>query len=408
MYGAGSTFTLYVNEQMSDEDITGKNIEKINDIVSKEIAEKMWLPEVKALIVDDEEVSREVTAKTLETFEMKIDMADSGMSALDMVMNNDYDVVFMDLAMPIMNGIDSMKEIRSLEGDKYLMLPIISLDYNAIDDNKASLLEDGFTDTMLKPIDVRRVAAILKDCLPVDKIKEKSSDIEEYIKNSEYAEALVTLDDYINIKRAIEKIGGSIDVFNKIIRAFYRQNKNLKDSIESHDSTDTRWFKRKIRTLKASSYNIGAYEFSQETARIEAAINSGNNTYMLMNYDRHLAHLEELVNAVGEYISSIDMLNETKKHDSSLSESDYSKEGLNVSGDERKILDTIDKDLLKKLDESLSRNDKKTSQKIITDILNNEYSGEDGEFIDVLKNTMEENDIEKTRELITTYLDLKS
>ena len=406
MYGAGSTFTLYINEQISDENISDKNVERIDDIVSKEIAEKMWLPDVKALIVDDEEVSREVTAKTLETFEMKIDMADSGMSALDMVMNNDYDVVFMDLSMPIMNGLDAMKEIRSLEGEKYLLLPIISLDYNAIADNKSSLLEDGFTDTMLKPIDVRRVAAILKDCLSEEKIKEKSSDIEEYINNSEYADALSKLDEYINVKRAIEKIGGSIDVFNKIIRAFYKQNKNLKDNIETHDASDTRWFKRKVHTLKASSYNIGAYEFSQETARIEAAINSGNSTYMLLNSDRHLAHLEELVKAVEEYITSVDNLRNMAQQD----ETDANDNSVDFANEdnERMVIDTIDKKLLKKLDVALINNDSDAIEKITFDILRNDYIGEDGEFIEVLKETLTEDDREKTRELITTYLDLKS
>ncbi|MBQ9610333.1 MAG: response regulator [Lachnospiraceae bacterium] len=402
MYGAGSTFSLYINEQISDENVADKNVERINDIVSKEIAEKMWLPDVKALIVDDEAVSREVTARTLETFEMKIDMADSGMSALDMVMNNDYDVVFMDLSMPIMNGIDAMKEIRSLEGEKYLLLPIISLDYNAISDNKASRLEDGFTDTMLKPIDLRRVAAILNDCLPENKIKEKSSNIEEYINNSEYHDYLLKLDDYINVKRAIEKIGGSIDVFNKIIKAFYNQNKNLKENIEAHDSTDTHWFKRKIHTLKTSSYNIGAYEFSQETARIEAAINSNNNTYMLINYEKHLSHLDELVNAIGEYINSIDDLKKTKQH-----EEEEIINSEEIYSEERKS-ESIDKTLLNKLDESLATNDSKTLNKIMTDILKYNYEGEDGEFIVVLKETIDDNDIEKARELITTYLDLKS
>ncbi|MBQ8412037.1 MAG: response regulator, partial [Lachnospiraceae bacterium] len=107
-YGVGSTFTLTLNQKIAKNLSSNHNISKIEETVSKEIADKLWLPDVNALLVDDEDVSREVSLKTLKQFEMKVDVASSGIRAIDMVMNNDYDVVFMDLSMPIMNGIDAM------------------------------------------------------------------------------------------------------------------------------------------------------------------------------------------------------------------------------------------------------------------------------------------------------------
>lgn len=411
VYGGGSNFTLSLNQKIADDAHIDYDREKIDDIVSQEIADKMWLPNVKALVVDDETVSREVSVKTLESFEMIIDTADSGIAAIDKVMNGDYDVVFMDLSMPVMNGTDTMKEIRGLDGDKYLMLPIISLDYDTISDNSEVLLENGFTGTLLKPIDVRRVAAILKDCLPENKIKEKSSNVEEYISNSKYAEGLQKLEENINIKKAIEKIGGSIDVFNKILRSFYKKNNNLKDIIEAHGSSDTRWFKQRIHTLKTASYNVGAYVFSQETARIEAAINANNKTYMNNNYENLLVHLEELMNSIGEYIEFVDMVDDVNMDGISSDNQNpeiNNETDINSSGDDNDEGAGIDISLLKRLDDIVDDVEAFDTKKIIDEINKKTYVGEDIDFIAVLNESLAINDIEKVHELITTYIDLNS
>lgn len=405
VYGGGSNFTLSLNQKIADATQIDSDREKIDEIVSQEIADKMWLPSVKALVVDDEAVSREVSVKTLLGFEMNVDTADSGMAAIDKVMNNDYDVVFMDLAMPVMNGTDAMKEIRGLDGDKYALLPIISMDYDTISDNSDVLLENGFTGTLLKPIDVRRVAAILKDCLPENIIKEKSSNVAEYISNSKYADGLYKLEDNINIKKAIEKIGGSIDVFNKILRSFYKKNNNLKDIIEAHGISDTRWFKQRIHTLKASSYNVGAYAFSQEAARIEAAINADNKTYMNNNYEKLLAHLEELMNSIGEYVDYVDEADGIKQNEAASI--DAIKPIDNVP-EEIEDNEGIDINLLKKLDELVKDNISDSAKTVIDEINRKTYIGEDGDFISVLNESVAENDYEKVHELITTYIDLNS
>ncbi len=416
VYGGGSNFTLSLNQVIADDNQIDRDREKIDDIVSQEIADKMWLPSVKALVVDDEAVSREVSVKTLLSFEMSIDTAESGMAAIDKVMNNDYDVVFMDLAMPVMNGTDTMKEIRSLDGEKYMLLPIISLDYDTISDNSDVLLENGFTGTLLKPMDVRRVAAILKDCLPEDKIKEKSSNVDDYISNSKYAEGLYRLEEKINIKKAIEKIGGSIDVFNKILRSFYKKNNNLKEIIEAHGISDTRWFKQRIHTLKASSYNVGAYVFSQETARIEAAINSDNKTYMNNNYEKLLVHLEELMNSIGEYLDYIDELDNVTQNEADTAEnaSDYDveeKEDTEDAEDAEADMGNgsgIDIGMLRKLDELLGESVSDDAHVIMNEINKKTYIGEDSDFMAVLNESISENDCEKIHELITTYIDLNS
>ena len=160
------------------------------------------------MLVDDDEVSIEVSRKILSVFDMKLDVATSGLGAIDMVLNHDYDVVFMDLSMPIMNGVEAMQEIRDLEGTKYAILPIIALDPDAIEGNRSTNLTAGFTDSLVKPIELRRVAAILKDCLPQDKLQERSDDVRLLMEGSRFGKGLMRLSESLDVEGAIQKIGG--------------------------------------------------------------------------------------------------------------------------------------------------------------------------------------------------------
>ena len=171
-YGVGTSFTLRAvqNPGVKQKAVTP---EKIEGVVSKETADSLWFPEVKALVVDDDEVSLELSVSTLKNFGIQVSTAGSGMSAIDCVMNERFDVCFIDLSMPVMNGLDTMKEIRELSDDGYDTLPIVAMDMDAIEADKSSLLGEGFTDSIVKPMEARRIAAILRDCLPEEKISVK-------------------------------------------------------------------------------------------------------------------------------------------------------------------------------------------------------------------------------------------
>ncbi len=398
-YGAGSTFTLAINQKIAGKSTNNYNIAKIEETVSKEIADKLWLPEASCLLVDDEDVSREVSLKLLKQFEMKVDVASSGLSAIDMVINHNYDVVFMDLSMPIMNGIDAMEEIRDLSGDKYVMLPIIAMDSDAIEENKEKLLSCGFTDSIVKPMDIRRLAALLKDCLPQSLIKEKTNDIIQYIEGSRYKEGLDKLKSYLDIEYAIEKIGGSIDMFNKLVRLFYEQNAAASEELYKKAGRDVRGFKIKIHALRTSSMNIGAMKLTQQATKMEGAINIGNREYINDNLENFLESLVDVLLAVEDYITFVDDV-------SGMTDEEYAakvlgKEEENISGE-----DDMTKDLeyLKKCAEE---EDYDSMDFVMDKLLGYPLEGEDADFMSALKETVTNNDKDGIVELINTYFALK-
>lgn len=415
-YGLGSTFTFSLLQKVNIKGEEGPVRSKIEDIVSQEIADKLWLPDVHCLLVDDDDVSREVSAKTLLTFEMQLDQVSSGVRAIDMVMNHSYDVVFMDLSMPIMNGVDAMREIREIAGDAYSQLPILSMDTNAIEENREELLGAGFTDNLVKPIDVRRVAAILRDCLPESKIKEKINDAAYYIQESRYGEGLEKMKPYIDVEYAISRIGGSVHVFNKLIVTYYRQHANAIDELFDKYGKDARGFKTKLHAIRVNSMSIGAIRLSQEASKFEAAINIGNREYIKNNLEQFAEHLLEVLLTIEEYIAFRDevsgMTDEEYARKKMEQNKDFSVEE-NIEADHEveavseSVTASISLDVLETIKYHALMNSFKEVEEEMKTLMKKEYSGEDKEFVVVLQGAVNRHDINEIDDLITTYFDLK-
>lgn len=432
-YGLGSTFTLSLLQKVNVKGEEGPVRAKIEGIVSQEIADKLWLPDVHCLLVDDDDVSREVSAKTLSAFEMQVDQASSGINAIDMVMNHSYDVVFMDLSMPIMNGIDAMREIREIAGDVYSQLPILSMDTNAIEENREELLGAGFTDNLVKPIDIRRVAAILRDCLPESKIKEKTNDVEQYINESRYKDGLAKLTPYIDVEYAISKIGGSIHVFNKLVVTYYRQHANAIDELFEKFGNDARGFKTKLHAIRVNSMSIGAIRLSQEASKFEAAINIGNRDYVKDNLDDFAEHLLEVLLTLEEYIAFRDevsgmtdeeyaakVLQQNEEQQEKEQEQQVQQEQReqmasqdlehapeSMETEKNNDFASISLDLLETIKYHALMNSFNEVDTLMNQIMEKEYVGEDQEFVVVLKGAVDRHDVAAIDELITTYFDLK-
>ncbi len=398
-YGAGSTFTFSVKQDVVNSD--GSSIplnENTMDRVSREEAERMWAPGLSVLIVDDVEISRNVAVDVVNKMEIKCDTASNGSSAIDMVMSNDYDLVFMDIAMPVMNGIDTLKEIRSLSGESYEKLPVIAMSEDVIGKNKKDLIDEGFAEVILKPFDITVLASIINRFADAEKIKYRSNDVSEYITESRYSEGLKKLEDYFDIVGTLDKIGGNINVYNKILSSFYNQNKDIINELKDKLEHDYRGFRIKIHNVRNGCQNIGALEVAEIVLRIENAINLGNKGYVHDNIGLVYDCLTVINDSLEEYLSFIE-------ENDGISDEDYAKKHSKTSVEELPII-SIDK--LDKMREAVSNEDMEAVKKIYEDIAQNKYGSEDKEFIKVLGENIELEDVAEINDLLNTYIDLKS
>jgi len=116
------------------------------------------------LIAEDVEINREILVALLEDSGLIIDCAEDGKAALEMISfaPNKYDIVFMDLRMPQMGGLEATRRIRELPGHNRERLPIIAMTANVFKDDIDACLEAGMDDHLGKPLDIDRVHDTLR------------------------------------------------------------------------------------------------------------------------------------------------------------------------------------------------------------------------------------------------------
>jgi signal transduction histidine kinase len=103
------------------------------------------------LLTEDNAMNQLVASKLLAKKGYKVEIANNGQEAIDMILKNDYQLVLMDIQMPVMDGISAVREIRKLE--KFKNLPIIAMTAHAMSSDKEKSLEAGMNDHITKPID---------------------------------------------------------------------------------------------------------------------------------------------------------------------------------------------------------------------------------------------------------------
>src|SRR5262245_22958287 len=112
-------------------------------------------PGKRALVVEDYFVNQEVTQDILELMGVDVEVAENGKEALELYQKEKYDLIFMDIQMPEMDGYQTTREIRRAEKDTHV--PIIALTAIALSGDREKCLEAGMDDYISKPIEAEKI-----------------------------------------------------------------------------------------------------------------------------------------------------------------------------------------------------------------------------------------------------------
>lgn len=129
------------------------------------------IPGATILVVDDNMVNLEVAYTLLSRYFPRIITATSGKDGIIAIKNEHIDMVYLDYMMPEMDGIDTLKVIRSMEDGRFISLPVVCLTANAISGAKELFMKEGFNDYLSKPIEVDKLERTLLELLPSGLIK---------------------------------------------------------------------------------------------------------------------------------------------------------------------------------------------------------------------------------------------
>ncbi|HTF95162.1 MAG TPA: response regulator [Cellvibrio sp.] len=117
-------------------------------------------PNISVLLVDDNPANLQLASELLRGLNTQVTQADSGSQAIDACKENEFDVIFMDIQMPGMDGMETTRHIRKLEEGKR-RTPIIALTAHTITEQKAELLIAGMDDCISKPVNESQLAHII-------------------------------------------------------------------------------------------------------------------------------------------------------------------------------------------------------------------------------------------------------
>ncbi len=152
--GSGSTFSFFVqfDEYIPTE---GKN----------DTPDAPWkttrYDAMRFLLVEDDSINQEVALAVLSEFGVKVDVANNGQEGYDKFLENDYDLILMDMRMPVMDGLEATRRIRASRKHNAMAIPIIAMTANAMEEDRKDSLEAGLNAHVSKPIDMDELKQVL-------------------------------------------------------------------------------------------------------------------------------------------------------------------------------------------------------------------------------------------------------
>ncbi|HVM74476.1 MAG TPA: response regulator, partial [Candidatus Saccharimonadales bacterium] len=260
----------------------------------------------RVLLVEDNELNREVALGLLEDAHLQIDLAEHGAAAIQQISKTNYDIVLMDMQMPVMDGIAATKALRS--NPRFANLPIIAMTANAMDRDREQCLAAGMNDHLAKPIDPPKLFATLLRWIP-------SRPIAAAVAQGVSSSPAVSSGDGslapppstpaatssaaagtdlsipgIDTATALKRTGGNRKRYESLLQRFAdSQSAAVADIRNALEANDAPTAMRVAHSIKGAAANLGANPLAEAAAKAEAAIDSNTDV------DAALASLSALL-----------------------------------------------------------------------------------------------------------------
>ena len=267
-YGQGTTFYIMIRQVIVDRSELGK----INFSSAKREAENKYIakfvaPKANILIVDDNELNLMVAKGLLKKTYMNVDICKSGFEMLERVVRKQYHIILLDHMMPEMDGIETLRRFKNLEGNMCKDTRIIAMTANAIKGAKENYINEGFDDYISKPVKSEDLEQIIYNYLP-DKLI--CNNIEEVIARQSL---VVPPMEEFDLEYARKLLGNEeilIDVICELFKYLPKVKDKLNtlfDGIENEEILQT--YCVEVHALKSSTASAGALLLSKMARILE-------------------------------------------------------------------------------------------------------------------------------------------
>ncbi len=223
------------------------------------------------LLVEDNEINQQVATELLRDGGFVVDVANNGQISVEMVQNAIYDLVFMDMQMPVMDGVTATMEIRKLA--RFSDLPIVAMTANAMQGDREKCIAAGMNDHLSKPIEPDELwKATLKWIKRREGIGAQSSP-QPTVPVPEATPSLELNVPGLNVEEGLRRMLGNQRLYLSMLRKFAAGNKNVCDQIqEALSAADWNTAGRLAHTVKGVGGSLGAVEVQSQAGILEALL----------------------------------------------------------------------------------------------------------------------------------------
>jgi len=217
------------------------------------------------LLAEDNQINQIVAQGMLESLDLTVDIAHNGKEAVEFAKRTSYDLILMDLQMPIMDGFEAARKIRSI--DEYKEKPIIALSAAVMEKEKGLSSDVGMDAHLSKPIDNDALIEALVHWIKPSLTPHPVSHKEEPATMRIYYQI-----QGIDIQELQERIGTDPNRIKRLLLLFCDEYENFSDKINSLE-IDTKPFRQLIHSLKGTSGNLSMTKVHEYSVLIHASNN---------------------------------------------------------------------------------------------------------------------------------------
>ena len=265
-YGKGSTFSFTLEFAIADITCLA---EPVQAAAGNALAA---IRGARILLVEDNLLNQQVARELLEMKQLIVTIANNGQEAVELVKRNTFDVVLMDIQMPVMDGYTATGDIR--KNSAFTRLPIIAMTANAMAADRQKCFDAGMNDHIAKPINPDKMFQTLVHWIPVQKGLEADIAVQPAIVEDEYLPASLP---GINLQLGLRRVAGSSKLLRELLHQFYQDHgQDVRLIREALDTDKVETAQRIAHTVKGVAGTIGAVDHQKATTAVDAAIKAGN------------------------------------------------------------------------------------------------------------------------------------
>ena len=225
------------------------------------------IPHLAILVVDDDELNRRMMHILLSREGHKVELASNGLEAFNMIKSKKFDIVFMDLQMPVMDGVEASQKIREWESGGVRTF-IVALTASYLPERGEKLFEAGIDNYIPKPFELDHIQRMLK--YRADAILASSSNA-EVVHDQE-----ISISEVLDFQQGVKRVGGDVDTYWELLGDFIQELPEKMEAMQNYFAAgDLEGLSRAAHNLKGVTANLGVLQLSEYADRLDTESSSG-------------------------------------------------------------------------------------------------------------------------------------